>query len=83
MTDSESGFGKGLCYCLGLFLGHQEGLNRWIENWKEMRSKHKDEPNLFKESGAVEMWFNCAADHFYDMQEDSAPGHLKRRECLS
>ena len=51
-----SEFGKGLTYCLGLFLAHAErgGL-----------SSNKDEWSSRLE---IEMWFNAASDHLYELQ---------------
>lgn len=70
MSEEQSEFGKGLCYPLGLFLAHAERLNKNIEMYKKM---HENRPDLFDESSAVEMWFNGAADHLYDVQIDYAP----------
>jgi len=80
MTKKESSeFGKGLCYCLGLFLGHQEGIQRWTESWKEMKSKQPKDSDLFEENDAIGMWFYGASDHFFEIQVDSAPKHLRKR----
>jgi len=59
----KSEFGKGLCYCLGLFLSHAE------------RNRHS---GLEKYVG-FELWFNAASDHLFDLQIDSAPKHLRKR----
>ena len=48
-----SEFGKGLTYCIGLFLGH-EGR---IANYKDNKV-FRDWP---------EMWFNGASDHLYEL----------------
>lgn len=48
MAKETSEFGKGLTYCLGLFLAHSE------------RAKMETERD-------IQLWFNGAADHFYDM----------------
>lgn len=80
MSNKESSeFGKGLCYCLGLFLAHQEGLQRWIKDWEKMRSMQPKNSDLFKEGDAVEMFFNYAADHFFEIQDGAAPKHLRKR----
>ena len=41
-----------------------------------MREK---EPTMFSENDSIEMWFNGAADHLFELQEDHAPKHLKKR----
>lgn len=53
----ESEFGKGLCYCLGLFLAH-------AEKWREIEK-------VYEKIGShdwPEMWFNDAAAHLYELQ---------------
>ncbi len=67
----ESEFGKGLVICLVKFAEHRW---RWQEqklHYEEMRQKN---PDLFSESGAVEMHFNGAADHLYEIE---VPDKLK------
>ena len=63
----KSEFGKGLTYCLGLFLSHSER-----EYWaRGDDSKVVDKP---------ERWFNAASDHLYDLQiPDSLPKTLQKR----
>lgn len=74
--EHESDFGKGLVYCLGLFLCHSE---------REYGLREQDK-RLFK----VDTWFNGASDHFYDMEiPNSLPESLRSRltelrdKCLS
>lgn len=58
-----SEFGKGLAYCLGLFLAHAErhgGLGQ------------ESEIN-------ATVWFNGAADHLVEMDTDNAPKKLEKR----
>jgi len=58
-------FGKGLTYCLGLFLTHAE-------------RKH-DVPGVAVMDSA-EMWFNGASDHLYDLViPENFPQDLKDR----
>ncbi len=64
----SSEFGKGLCYCLGLFLAHAEG---W--RWKDKKISE----NLIDSYAG--MWFMAASDHLYDIQIDYAPKHLRKR----
>ena len=70
MDEDQSEFGKGLCYCLGLFLAHTASLQQGIDRYKKLRESN---PDLFDENSAVEMWFNAAADHMYDIQPEAAP----------
>jgi len=61
----ESEFGKGLVICLVKFAEHR---HRWLSDKslnEEMRLKH---PELFSEDDAVEMHFNGASDHLYDIE---------------
>ena len=71
-----SEFGKGLCYCLGLFLAHAERLEYDLETYKKLQEK---EPTLFNEKEACAMWFNGASDHLYEMEIDSVSKDLKKR----
>lgn len=72
MENSE--FGKGLVICLVKFAEHRW---RWFEQknlWKEM---HEENPELFNESRAVEMHFNGASDHLYEIE---VPAVWKRKK---
>jgi hypothetical protein len=51
----QSEFGKGFSYCLGLFLAHAES------------DVYKIYPKLHSE---IDLWFNAAADHLYDIETD-------------
>jgi hypothetical protein len=67
-SEKESEFGKGLCYCLGLFLAHAE------------RKMFPDvSAEGIPEQLKYEMWFNGASDHLYDLQVKSAPSKLRSR----
>ncbi len=64
-----SEFGKGLTYCLALFLCHSER-----EYWTRDDSKIKDIIDR------AELWFNGASDHLYDLQiPKELPTTLKKR----
>ena len=59
-----SEFGKGLTYCLGLFLAHAE-------------RKIIELPGF---SDGYEMWFNGASDHVYEINvPDTFPSEIKQR----
>ena len=65
-----SGFGQGLCYCLGLFLSHSERSYYLKEDQKEIK-EIMNKPSL---------WFNAASDHLYDLQiPQTRPEELKTR----
>lgn len=75
-----SEFGKGLCYCLGLFLAHTDRLNQDLKLYKDMRDKENSGVgDLFSEGRAVQMWFNGASDHLYELQTDGVSEELKAR----
>ena len=53
----KSEFGKGLGYCLGLFLCHSE---------RSYHTKNKDD--LWVSDDKYQLWFNGAADHLYELE---------------
>ena len=65
----ESEFGKGLTYCLGLFLAHAERY--YMEDLKKENTGF---------AGKYLTWFNGSSDHLYDIQTDSIKDKkLKKR----
>jgi len=71
MSKEKSEFGRGLCYCLALFLCHSERAED-----KKFKDKYKNKEYSF----VTEMWFNCASDHLYDLEiPDNLPVTLKKR----
>lgn len=80
-TPKDSEFGRGLCYPLGLFLAHEGKLHSMIDDYKEIAksAKERGHEDYFNEQRAVEMWFNGAADHFFEFMPEFAPRHLYRR----
>jgi hypothetical protein len=60
----KSEFGRGLTYCLGLFLCHSERTRY------EGLTKGRD----------IELWFNGAGDHLFDLEvPETLPVRLQRR----
>ena len=55
---TQSEFGKGLTYCLGLFLCHAERFRQDKEIYEKIGSLS---------DRAAMMWFNAASDHFYEL----------------
>lgn len=66
-----SEFGKGLTYCLGLFLAHAEDIDRDLETYKATGNKNR----------AYEMWFYAASDHLYDFLPEYAPNKSLKKRC--
>lgn len=62
-----SEFGKGLSYCLGLFLAHAD-RNRGIIYEKDISNVPSFEAML---------WFSGASDHLYELETDYAPESIK------
>lgn len=77
----KSEFGKGLCYNLGLFLAHEERYMKYKIDFEKIRITNKDKrsQDYFSEGYAVEMWFNGASDHLYELQYSYAPKKLRKR----
>lgn len=69
MVKQNSEFGKGLTYCLGLFLCHSERDYLITENDKEKMIINKPH-----------MWFYGASDHLFDLQiPKTLPKVLQKR----
>jgi len=70
MEETESEFGKGLTYNLGLFIAHKERYLHDKETYEKM--------GLNKECAGT--WFNGASDHLYELEiPDSLPKKLRER----
>ena len=63
--NEKSEFGKGLVICLVKFAEHFMKLQNDLETYKKM---HKQNPKLFAESHAINMWANGASDHLYEIE---------------
>lgn len=61
----ESEFGKGLIICLVKFAEHRW---RWQEDKQLYEEMHQKHPDLFDISHSVEMHFNGASDHLYEIE---------------
>lgn len=68
MINKTSEFGRGLCYCLGLFLAHKERITSELKTY-ENREKTR----------AYEMWFYSACDHLYELKIPRSPKILRER----
>lgn len=63
----ESEFGKGLTYCIGLFLAHTETF----------QALRKDK-SILRSYG--EVWFNAASDHLYELDTSCIADNKLRQE---
>jgi hypothetical protein len=63
--SEQSEFGKGLVICLVKFAEH---YHRWSSQKAEYERMREIRPDLFDESDAVEMYFNGASDHLYEIE---------------
>ena len=61
----ESEFGKGLVICLVKFAEHRW---KWYSDKGLYEEMHEKYPDSFSESHAVEMHFNGASDHLYEIE---------------
>jgi len=61
----ESDFGKGFVYSLMLFAKHWGLAQGYLKTWREMRKKN---PDLFSDEDALELFFNGASDHLYELE---------------
>jgi hypothetical protein len=68
-----SEFGKGLTYCLGLFLAHAE-RDRHLAGGKSLA-------DILGDDRAVELWFNGSSDHLYDL-DASGVGNAKLKKRI-
>jgi len=66
----ENEFGRGLCYCLALFLCHSErdmyGGNKKLEEESDERFRKYGKTENY--SHVTELWFSGASDHVYDLE---------------
>jgi len=74
--SKTSEFGKGLTYCLGLFLCHEAQNQRDELMIQDLKDKNKDIFSFLKDRS---MWFSGATDHLYDIQIESCPIKVRKR----
>jgi hypothetical protein len=68
--ETKSEFGMGLAYCIGLFLCHVE---RYQGERKQVKS-------ILPERTYVEMWFNSASDHLYELDTSTVKDKKLKKE---
>ena len=71
-----SEFGKGLSYCLGLFLSHEGRIQREKEMSEKIKTASKAHKKWFNWTF---YFFNAASDHLYELQYEQAPKQLQNR----
>jgi len=69
----KSEFGKGLGYCLGLFLAH-DGRRQDFMKMEETYKKGKSDTWCHAST-----WFNGVGDHFFEFLPEHMPKHLVKR----
>jgi hypothetical protein len=80
VDETRSEFGKGLAYCLGLFLAHADRFRSEKQTYKQL-----DRAAIAKELHATysiveaERWFSGASEHLYGLQVEVAPKVLRKR----
>jgi len=80
VDETRSEFGKGLAYCLGLFLAHADRFRSEKQTYK-----HLDRAAVAKELHATysmieaERWFSGASVHLNGLQVTVAPKVLRKR----
>jgi hypothetical protein len=65
MNNEQSEFGKGLAICLVKFAEHRY---RWVEQKRQFEKMKCEHPDLFTLSSEVEMHFNGASDHLFEIE---------------
>ncbi len=59
-----SEFGRGYAICLLMFTFHENRLTSYLESYAKLQ---KEEPSLFTEAHACQLWANGASDHLYGL----------------
>ena len=78
VEQKESQYGKGLGYCLGLFLAHAHELISDLDFAKKMRSQLPDHKHLYPEEDVIRRWIYGASDHLNELDIDSAPEPMRK-----
>lgn len=76
LEEKESEFGRGLTYCLGLFLAHASRMQIDVEAFTKIYPENPTEG----EKRAAEIWFNGSSDHMYEFDTGRVKDvNLKKR----
>ena len=72
-----SEFGKGLTYCLGLFLAHKEMYSSFKHSAEEISKKTGSDWGV---KNCPHLWFSGASDHLYELDiNKKLPEKLRKR----
>ena len=80
VDETNSEFGKGLAYCLGLFLAHADRFRDEKQTYKHLnRAAVEKELHATYTTIEAERWFSGASEHLYGLQVTHAPKVLQKR----
>src|SRR5208337_1893319 len=80
VDETRSEFGKGLAYCLGLFLAHADRFRSEKQVYKQLnRTAVAKELHATYSTVEAERWFSGASEHLYGLQIVKAPKVLRKR----
>ena len=80
VSETRSEFGKGLAYCLGLFLAHADRFRAEKQTYKHLnRVVVAKELHATYSTIEAERWFSGASEHLYGLQVTNAPRVLRKR----
>ena len=79
VNETRSEYGKGLAYCLGLFLAHADRFRSEKQTYKHSNQAVAKELHATYSTIEVERWFSGASEHLYGLQITNAPKVLRKR----
>ena len=80
VDETSSEFGKGVAYCLGLFLAHADRFRSEKQTYKHLnRATVAKELHATYSTIETERWFSGASEHLYGLQVTSAPKVIRKR----
>lgn len=75
METKKSEFGAGFAYSLGLFLGHEAQIEKFLINEKMIKEKNPE----YKGVSPYALWMYGAADHLFELDPGRLPLALATR----
>jgi len=80
VNATRSEYGKGLAYCLGLFLAHADRFRTEKQAYKQPNQEAvAKELHATYSTIEAERWFSGASEHLYGLQLTNAPKVLRKR----
>lgn len=67
MRLRTSEYGRGFSICLMQFVYHLPRINEYLDIYKSLRIKGLEGMRFTTDQGALELWFNGASDHLYEL----------------